>query len=138
MIGEKIYEGDWYRGFGFIDDEQNGPWQVTVDWGHGDIEIFITDVKEFPLEHQYGDDGDFIVKITILNLENPCGPAILYYQIIVLNVDPTISGIATDIETEPPGECEGKVTWLTFQYKQSFPGQDKISTIIPRQGQLRF
>jgi PKD repeat protein len=93
---------------GSFTDDSSGPWQITVDWGDGNIESFsVSETGSIPSRtHTYADNGNYTVTVTVTDKDGASGSA--SFQVTVNNVAP----VATFTATSPIDE--GSSSTLAF------------------------
>jgi hypothetical protein len=79
---------------GSFTDDSLGPWQITVDWGDGNIESFsVSATGTIPSRtHTYADNGTYTVTVTVTDKDGVSGSA--SFQVTVNNVSPTIQALS--------------------------------------------
>ena len=80
----------------FADPGDDGPWQVTVDWGDGTSDIFdaATAGGLESREHSYADDGTYTVTLAVAEEHGTGATGEASFEVAVSNVDPQVTAAA--------------------------------------------
>ncbi len=99
-----ISEGERFQQVGSIEDPDSKNWTAKVNYGFGGIEetLIVDDRGRFSLEHIYGDDGAYDIRVVVTDDQgNSVSEEI---KIEVVNVAPEVEFV----ETDNSGDCEHK------------------------------
>ena len=123
-----IDEGDTFAASGSFSDPGSDSWNATVDYGvsTGVQPIALAPDKSFSLSHAYGDDGVYIVTVTVTDDDGGEGSDTA--SVAVENVNPT-----ADIDLSGATEVNGVPTFLAsagepvdFTGQSADPGSDDL------------
>ena len=87
----------------FTDPGDDGPWQVTVDWGDGSTDTVFSEAGAGAIAdkpHTYADDGPFTVTVTVAEDGGAGSSGSATFQVTVANVAPDVTAPSNQTATE--------------------------------------
>ena len=104
VSGDSIDEGETSAASAsFTDDDSNGPWTVSLDYGDGTSTSYSTNSSgTIDVSHAYGDDGTYTLEVLVTDEQNAVGSALA--RVVVGNLDPDVELDESDLVSFPTGD----------------------------------